>query len=75
MAVSEFVGKFEEFARVTVATIALRLAVIEVVPVPVVVAIPEASMVATAVLLDIQSTWLVMSCIWDGWPPPRLNVP
>jgi len=56
MAVKEFAGRFDEFVKVTVVLIALRLAVIGVAPMPVVVARPFAPIVATVVALDNQST-------------------
>jgi hypothetical protein len=56
MAVSEFAGRLEAFVSDTVDTIPLRLAVIDVVPAPVMVAKPVESIVATATAFDTQST-------------------
>jgi len=52
------------------------LAVIVVSPGPRVVANPEELMVATAVLLEVQVTWPVMSCLGGMVPPlPRVYIP
>ena len=60
------IGRLSDMDRVAVADNLLAAAVIVVVPGPTPVARPEALIVATAVLLDVQLTRFVQSCLTGG---------